>query len=249
MHPVVYYILFFLAIGAAGMALANRKAASDIRRQRWLKYFTYIIFTGVVVLGIFYDFLLWVAAIISLAALMELLKVNFDATVKSVQRNIFSIAVFIMVATGFIFFTVTFHYSFLLYIYLQVIVFDGFCQITGQLAGKHPLVPAISPAKTWEGLAGGWLFCIAVAMMTGDWVSLSLYKAALVGILTGLSCLCGDLLASWYKRKVGVKDYSNWLPGQGGFLDRFDSFLVTGTIYFMLYITIFKAAFQFSNKP
>jgi phosphatidate cytidylyltransferase len=248
MHPVVYYILFFLAIGAAGMALANRKAAPVIRRQRWLKYFTYIIFTGVVVLGIFYDFLPWVAAIISLAALVELWKVNDQAETKPVLHKRFSFLVLILAATGFVFFTVTFHYSFLLYIYLQVIVFDGFCQITGQLIGKHPLVPTISPAKTREGLAGGWLFCVAVAVMTRDWVSLPLHKAALIGVLTGLTCMTGDLLASWYKRTVGVKDYSNWLPGQGGFLDRFDSFLVTGAVYFILYSTIFKAAFQSFSK-
>jgi phosphatidate cytidylyltransferase len=57
------------------------------------------------------------------------------------------------------------------------------------------------------------------------------------------------MLASWYKRKTGVKDYSNWLPGQGGFLDRFDSFLVTGSVYFILYSLIFKHALTPFIKP
>ncbi len=77
-----------------------------------------------------------------------------------------------------------------------------------------------------------------------NWISISLPVAVLYGILTGLSSFAGDMLASWYKRKVNVKDYSNWLPGQGGFLDRFDSFLMTGLIYYLLYITIFKDRFS-----
>ncbi|HVG41101.1 MAG TPA: phosphatidate cytidylyltransferase, partial [Chitinophagaceae bacterium] len=53
--------------------------------------------------------------------------------------------------------------------------------------------------------------------------------------LTALFSLTGDLWASYYKRKIKIKDYSNLLPGQGGFLDRFDSLLITGAFYFILY--------------
>ena len=81
-------------------------------------------------------------------------------------------------------------------------------------------------------------------MLAANWISISLPVAILYGILTGLSSFAGDMLASWYKRKVNVKDYSNWLPGQGGFLDRFDSFLMTGSVYYLLYITIFKDRFS-----
>jgi phosphatidate cytidylyltransferase len=150
---------------------------------------------------------------------------------------------FSFIATGFMLFIDGFNYSFLLFIYFQVLVFDGFCQITGQIFGKHQLAPQISAAKTVEGLAGGWLFCLIAAMLAANWISISLPVAILYGILTGLSSFAGDMLASWYKRKVNVKDYSNWLPGQGGFLDRFDSFLMTGSVYYLLYITIFKDRF------
>ena len=123
-------------------------------------------------------------------------------------------------------------------------MFDGFCQITGQLFGKHPLAPKISAAKTVEGLAGGWLFCLIAAVLAANWISISFPVAIFYGMLTAFSAFAGDMLASWYKRKVNVKDYSNWLPGQGGFLDRFDSFLMSGLLYYLLYITIFKARFS-----
>jgi phosphatidate cytidylyltransferase len=243
LHPIVYYIIIFLAIGAIGMSIANKKADREVRNQRWLKYFTYIFITGAVVLGIFYDFIFVVAIVIVGASLLELLKVNFLQNKASLQ-GIISILGFAIIATGFVLFIKNFRPSFLLFIYFQVLVFDGFCQITGQIFGKHPLAPKISAAKTVEGLAGGLLFCLIAAILASGWINISLPVALLYGILTGLSSFTGDMLASWYKRKVNVKDYSNWLPGQGGFLDRFDSFLMTGLIYYLLYLTIFKDRFS-----
>jgi phosphatidate cytidylyltransferase len=248
LHPIVYYIIIFLAIGAIGMSIANKKADRKVRNQRWLKYFTYIFITGAVVLGIFYDFILVVAIVIVGASLLELIKVNFFQNRNLLLQGILSILVFAMIATGFIFFINYFQPSFLLFIYFQVLVFDGFCQITGQIFGKHQLAPKISAAKTVEGLGGGWLFCLIAAILASGWINISLTVAVLYGILTGLSSFAGDMLASWYKRKVNVKDYSSWLPGQGGFLDRFDSFLMTGLIYYLLYLTIFKGRFgEFVN--
>jgi phosphatidate cytidylyltransferase len=234
MHPVVYYIIFFLAIGAIGMAWGSSKQPAAVKRQRWLKYFTYIFFTGVVVLGIFFHFFPWVAALIVAGAMAELWNVNAAASNKSVSRSIGSIIILSLLSAGFILFSITFHFSFLIFIYFQVMVFDGFCQITGQILGRHFLAPSISPAKTWEGLIGGWVFCIGVGMASANWVGWPFYKGALFGLLTGAASFTGDITASWYKRKVGVKDYSNWLPGQGGFLDRFDSFLMTGFVYWLI---------------
>lgn len=242
MHPIVYYIFIFLAIGGGGMAIANKNAGEKVRKERWLKYFTYIFITGVVVLGIFYNFIQWMAIFIVIAGLMELIKVNSKNWSRPVTTVLFFF-VFLLIAVGFILFIVTFHQSFLLFIYFQVLVFDGFCQITGQLFGKHRLAPAISAAKTVEGLIGGFIFCLIAAIMCTNWVNISWAASLQFGFITALSSFIGDILASWYKRKVKVKDYSNWLPGQGGFLDRFDSFLMTGAFYYLLYLFIFKDRF------
>jgi phosphatidate cytidylyltransferase len=246
MYRVIYYIAIFIVLGGIGMAVANRKAEPIIRRQRWIKYFMYIIITGAVIISIFFHIFYVLAGLIVLASFIELFKVNKPAHVKR-STVLLSFLFFLPVAVAFILFAATFNEPFLLFIYLQVLVFDGFCQISGQLFGRHPLAPSISPSKTWEGLAGGWLFCIIAALLAAGWLKtgfVTIYFGLLFGILTGLISFWGDLLASYYKRKVMVKDYSNWLPGQGGFLDRFDSFLLTGAVYYILYVTVFKEGFS-----
>jgi len=244
MHPIVYYIIVFLGIGAGGMAVANRKVSLQVRQTRWLKYFTYIIFTGIVIIGIFYNFFTWLAWLISIMSMVELLKVNLSKPPKPFSYVISSQLFLLIMATGFILFSLSFQNSFLLFIYFQVLVFDGFCQIMGQLFGKHALVPAISPTKTWEGLAGGWGCCVIAAMLAANWISIPVSTSVVFGVLTGATSFIGDILASYYKRLTGIKDYSNWLPGQGGFLDRFDSLLCSAAIYYLLYITTFKQGFD-----
>jgi len=249
MHPILYYILFFIALGGIGMAIANRKVGVTVRRQRWIKYFTYILFTGLVLLSIFLHFFNWLSLFIVAVAFFELVKVNLAEPSLSKIKIVFSILVFIILASGFILFARTFNYSFLLFIYFQVQVFDGFCQITGQLFGKKRLAPKISPSKTVEGLVGGWLCCVIAGCLAANWLETSsaFYAGVfglIAGIFTGLTSFSGDLLASYYKRKAQVKDYSNWLPGQGGFLDRFDSLLMTGAVYYLLYIIFFKDTFH-----
>ncbi|HSV28840.1 MAG TPA: phosphatidate cytidylyltransferase [Candidatus Omnitrophota bacterium] len=96
----------------------------------------------------------------------------------------------------------------------------------GRLIGGPKLMPAVSPKKTWAGLVGGML-CSAlvgfgVAAMVdlphGLWVALGSAGLAVVA-------QAGDLTESWVKRKFGVKDSSNIIPGHGGVLDRVDGLL------------------------
>ena len=238
MHPIVYYALFFATIGAIGMAIANRKATKEISRKRWLKYFVYIGITILIITSIGYNFFFWISVIIVMASLIEL-GINNRNNPKAYQA-ILSFIIFFIIVGGFLLYSRIFEWPFLLFIYFQVFIFDAFCQISGQLWGKHPLAPVISPTKTVEGLAGGWICCIAAAILGAPWINVSISEAALFGLLTGFASACGDLSASWYKRKLGIKDYSNWLPGQGGFLDRFDSLLVVGFFYYLLYIMVLK---------
>jgi phosphatidate cytidylyltransferase len=246
MHPVIYYMLGFLAIGGIGMAIANRKVGPEVKKQRWLKYFTYIFITGTIIASLLYNFFFIIASIIAFFSLVEFGKVNSSALGR---KTILSLTTVLVIAISFYHFTYTFTSIFIIFTYFQVLVFDGFCQITGQLFGKHQLAPRASPSKTWEGLVGGWLFCIIAALLGASWLSLSFSHAAMFGIFTGLTSSIGDLLASWYKRKIHVKDYSNWLPGQGGFLDRFDSFLFTGAVYYLLFVSIFKAGLAPFTQP
>jgi phosphatidate cytidylyltransferase len=113
---------------------------------------------------------------------------------------------------------------------LIVTVFDAFSQLTGQLFGKTKLVPTISPNKTWEGLIGGLASAILISMLFSSLIALPILKTMALGLVISLFAFCGDLLASISKRKFGIKDFSNLLPGQGGFVDRFDSLIFASVI-------------------
>jgi phosphatidate cytidylyltransferase len=118
-----------------------------------------------------------------------------------------------------------------LYIYLVVLTFDGFSQVCGQLLGRHALVKKISPGKTIEGALGGLAMAMCTAFLLYSFFNVTLgYLLLLTGSICAMA-LAGDLLASWYKRLNNVKDYSNLIPGHGGLLDRFDSFIFTGACW------------------
>jgi CDP-diglyceride synthetase len=106
----------------------------------------------------------------------------------------------------------------------------------GILFGKHLLVPAISPKKTWEGLTGSVLACLVaggvllpVLLRHGHaWQGL-LLGAAVVAVAT-----MGDLVESMIKRDLGIKDMGSLLPGHGGVLDRIDAMLLTAPVTWVL---------------
>ncbi len=114
----------------------------------------------------------------------------------------------------------------LLWIYAMVVVFDGFSQITGQLMGKRKITPWLSPNKTLEGLIGGIVMTMLSAVIIRGWLCFSIPVALELGLGISLASFAGDLLASWYKRSIQIKDYSRLILGHGGILDRFDSFIL-----------------------
>lgn len=238
MYSIFYYIFIYIFLGAMGMSVANRKVTPAIKRRRWIKYFSYILITGIVITSIFLGLFRFLSLVIAVAGLVELSSANFR---NSQMLSIISIIIYLAVGTGFILFSFQFSQEAILFIYFQVLIFDAFGQITGQLIGKT-LLSRISPTKTVEGLVGAWLFCIASGLLAANWVGLSAMNAALFGVFTGLTSFSGDMLASWFKRVKEIKDYSNSLPGQGGFLDRFDSLIFTGGVYFLISM-LFKESF------
>jgi len=105
---------------------------------------------------------------------------------------------------------------------------DTMAYIVGSLFGKTPLTH-ISPKKTWEGTIGGVVLCIAVVgflftRIAPDTLLPAWNWFAMAGIAAVAGSI-GDLFKSYFKRKAGVKDSGHFLPGHGGFLDRFDSMI------------------------
>ena len=116
-------------------------------------------------------------------------------------------------------------------------VTDSAAFYAGKFFGKNKLCPEVSPKKTIEGSIGGLigatigsgLFGLVVGNFTNV---IPVYHFILIGALCGVISQLGDLVASSIKRYVGVKDYSNLIPGHGGILDRFDSTLFSGLVVF-----------------
>ena len=99
--------------------------------------------------------------------------------------------------------------------------------------GNHKIAPSISPNKSWEGVAGGMLMSVGVSLIFCKCYNGSLTTYIVHGVILSLLSLAGDLTESALKRSAGVKDSANWIPGMGGILDVFDSFLYVG--YFMIF--------------
>ena len=149
---------------------------------------------------------------------------------------------------GFIYVGVFFSFILLVYnktygnylvwlIFISAWICDTCAYYVGKNFGKTKLSPQISPKKTIEGSIGGLLGSTIACTIFGIFVlsrgiSIPIYNYIIIGALNGIFCQMGDLVASSIKRVVGVKDFSNLIPGHGGILDRFDSALFSAVVVF-----------------
>ncbi len=130
---------------------------------------------------------------------------------------------------------------------------DSGAYFAGITLGKHKLCPTISPKKTVEGFVGGLvanavvfaLICLGYSLIvkfTGGTVEVNYFAAVVLGAVSAVISVLGDLCASVVKRQKGIKDYGSIMPGHGGMMDRFDSVLfVVPTMYvFLTIFSIFK---------
>ena len=212
-------ILLYFLLGGIGFYIINRNKPSEIARKSYVKYFTYAIiinclFFSIVVNPVVFRYLV---VFIICIGIIELVKLFVQSGFQKRAFFILSLVVYCVLANGFYEFT-GISSGLVLYSFLITSIFDSFSQITGQIWGKHKILPKISPHKTVEGVMGGAI----IAILTSGIVAFA---------------FLGDILASFYKRRYQVKDFSRLIPGHGGFLDRFDSLIASGAwvaIYFYL---------------
>jgi len=128
---------------------------------------------------------------------------------------------------------------------LTTVAYDVGAFFVGRSLGTRPMSTA-SPNKTFEGLAGGWIVCVLVAVVIVGFIapwsndSVSLADKLLFGLIAALAATLGDLCESVIKRDLGVKDMGTLLPGHGGILDRFDAMLfVLPATYYAALILVF----------
>ncbi|NET35310.1 MAG: phosphatidate cytidylyltransferase [Cyanothece sp. SIO1E1] len=117
---------------------------------------------------------------------------------------------------------------------LLVITNDAAAQLLGQIAGRTPLIPQISPSKTAEGALGGLIFCLIwgyiFRFLVPGW---QLWQILLVAGGISVMALSGDLIASALKREANIKDFGHILATTGGILDKFDSLMFTVPIFYV----------------
>lgn len=134
---------------------------------------------------------------------------------------------------GFIYLRQDLGLIWMLWLLLVVIASDVGGYLAGRMLGGPKFWPAISPKKTWSGTIAGWIGAAAVGLFFSStydlWAGL-----APVSVLVGFAAQMGDIAESAIKRKTGIKDSSNLIPGHGGFMDRFDGMLGASVVVVLL---------------
>ena len=129
------------------------------------------------------------------------------------------------------------HY-YLLYFVLVTKFSDSGAYVVGSLAGRHKMIPRISPGKTWEGFGGAILASILASVIFVHFFQdqmrgMTLTHACVLGLILGVAAVVGDLIESIFKREAGVKDSGHFFPGIGGILDLLDSLLFNAPIMYL----------------
>ena len=120
---------------------------------------------------------------------------------------------------------------------------DIFAYVCGKAFKGPKMAPTISPNKTWSGLAGAVIGFTAVLILFMLYAPLGLHAAPfygliLAGLVLGVSAQAGDLMISRLKRKAGLKDTGNLIPGHGGLLDRIDALMLIAPLSLLLLLLL-----------
>lgn len=137
---------------------------------------------------------------------------------------------------GFISIRENMGFGWMIWLIAIVVATDVAGYFVGKAMGGPKFWPKVSPKKTWSGTAGGWVAAAIVGTIFAIYGGFGVLFVA-VSVLASMASQAGDIVESAVKRKFGVKDSSNLIPGHGGFLDRFDGMM--GAALFVLLAGLF----------
>jgi phosphatidate cytidylyltransferase len=218
-----YLVLTILFLFGAGTNVYLVRQYKLPAKDVWLKYFVYLFYVALMLFILQFDRGYGVMVfflIITYLAILDVLKASKGMVLIKL------LAILLILYATFMLYISSWQ-SYL--VFVTVVIFDGSAQLFGQLFGKRKLIPKISPNKTVEGLCLSVLISVICFLFMYQKLALNALAWG-VFISAMIGAFCGDIAASWYKRKAGIKDYGNYIPGHGGMLDRVDSLL--GAILF-----------------
>lgn len=246
-HPLFFGVLFML-ISTLAVREFHALVGSDIKTMTYSMMSNVLLFSTLYFL--FYGDIIWRGLLVAYVAVMLLALIThlFRPQVQPIQSWGNLCASQLMVALPFALMNgIMMHNQWMmLALFILLWVNDSGAYIVGSLTakrkgGNHKMFPRVSPAKSWEGLIGGFVFDLIagyVFFRIGWMGDMSLMDSLFFALAGGVFGTLGDLMESLFKRTLGVKDSGKFMPGHGGVLDRFDSLMlaIPVTYFFFVYL-------------
>jgi len=133
---------------------------------------------------------------------------------------------------------ISFNVEYVLFYLITIWLYDSMAYVVGKAIGKRPVFPRVSPKKTIEGTVGGAIVTVLVmSVLNHYWLNLPIQAFILAPVVVFFA-IFGDFVESYMKRKLGVKDSGNILPGHGGALDRMDSIYLSALPYMVILLLV-----------
>ena len=246
-HPLLFGVLFMI-VSTLAVREFHALVGSDSKTMTYSMMSNVLLFSTLYFL--FYGDIIWRGLLVAYVAVMLLALIThlFRPQVQPIQSWGNLCASQLMVALPFALMNgIMMHNQWLmLALFILLWVNDSGAYIVGSLTakrkgGNHKMFPRVSPAKSWEGLIGGFVFDLIagyVFFRIGWMGDMSLMDSLFFALAGGVFGTLGDLMESLFKRTLGVKDSGKFMPGHGGVLDRFDSLMlaIPVTYFFFVYL-------------
>jgi phosphatidate cytidylyltransferase len=256
LHPVSFFLTGMVLMAGSQYEYYLMIRNTGVRPQMWPGIFTaiiaYVISTLVAEGAIpknSFLFLIPLMLIIMIAELYRKQEKPFDSLAHTffsilytaLPFSMFPFAAFSRTGLGSILPhpDITFSPGIIIGFFILIWANDTGAYLTGMTFGSHKLMERISPKKTWEGFFGGLMIAILAAWFLSGWLGVvDRIHWVLISLIVSVAGTYGDLVESMLKRSTGVKDSGTIMPGHGGFLDRFDSAIISFPLVY-LFISLF----------
>ena len=237
--PSTYFALIGI-IMLIGLYEFSKMAVSDNLERFGIMYpisisiFIFGISSHLKIEPIFFELLIYLLVFIVFIIELRKTSPNPYKNLGNLFLSIIYIALPLTLATRIPYFNGEYHYEIILSVFILIWSNDSFAYIIGKNFGKHKLIERISPKKTIEGFVGGLVLTYLVGIVLSFYFDVfTMLQWFIITNIVGVFGVLGDLVESMFKRKVTIKDSGKFMPGHGGMLDRFDSFLFSAPFIYI----------------